>query len=77
MAAPSYFDAHPNAPRPLKPMMLSDSLSMNSGISSAKYDSLHHANNSQEALQHHDEILERVRFHDEVHNQANHHVRSL
>lgn len=66
MAAASYYDAHPNAPSPLKPMVLADSVSMNSGVSKAKYDSLHHANNSHEALQQHDDILERMRFRDEV-----------
>ena len=66
MAAQSYFDAHPNAPRPLKPMLLSETLSTNSGMSGAKYDSLLHANTSQEALVQHDEILEQMRFRDEV-----------
>ncbi|KAL9095489.1 MAG: hypothetical protein Q9165_002360 [Trypethelium subeluteriae] len=47
-------------------MLLADSMSMNSGVSGAKYDSLHYGGSSQDGLyQHHDEVLERMRFRDE------------
>ncbi|KAI9680242.1 MAG: hypothetical protein M1822_007241 [Bathelium mastoideum] len=65
MSAASYYDAHPNAPRPLKPMLLADSLSTQSGHSGAKYDSLLHADGSHEALvQQHDEIFGRIQARD-------------